>query len=182
MPFTEADREAMRKADAEIDAAPVKITLEDLKRDAEIDRENNKKHLLTEDMKAYKRAYYESRKDLYKARRHQQYITHRDYYKKRYAENRKERHDYYMAHREHAMEVHKDWYDRNRKEINERRRERRVKAKQIRPARLKMGLKQKEFALAVGVSPRQVVKWENGQAVPSKALFEKIQKFIENNT
>ncbi len=71
MPFTEADREAMRKADAEIDAAPVKITLEDLKRDAEIDRENNKKHLLTEDMKAYKRAYYESRKDLYKARRHQ---------------------------------------------------------------------------------------------------------------
>jgi len=51
-------------------------------------------------------------------------------------------------------------------------------AKRIRHARLELGLNQRQFAAAVGVSESIPSQWESGAFVPRKAILERIARVI----
>jgi transcriptional regulator with XRE-family HTH domain len=51
-------------------------------------------------------------------------------------------------------------------------------AKRIRHARLELGLNQRQFAAAVGVSKSIPSQWESGAFVPRKAILERIARVV----
>lgn len=49
----------------------------------------------------------------------------------------------------------------------------------IRMERMKMGMNQKRFAQAIGVTPQQVCDWEKGRTEPTGVKMIKVVRFLK---
>lgn len=184
MPFTAAELEEMKRADAEIDTEPYEPTLEDLHLDAKLDRqakEHGKHGAMAGSRAEYKRAYYLSKKAEYQKRSHEEYMRHKAAYQAYYSKHKKQKHAYYMLHKESIRENQRIWHAANRDKINARRKAQRVKMRELHQERVNQGVSQAALAKGIGVALKQVWQWEHGRAIPSKDYFKKIIKFLENN-
>ncbi len=180
MPFTAAELEEMKRADAEIDAEPYEPTLEDLRRDAKIDRQARGEHTVMAGSRAeYKRAYYLSKKGEYQKRSRELYTRNRAAYQAYYKEHKKQKHAYYMLHKERIKENQRLWHAANREKINTKRKAQRAEIRKLHQERVNQELSQAALAKGIGATPEQVERWEHGRAIPSKDYFKKMSDFLE---
>ena len=164
MGFTPAELAEMARADAEIESTFC-VTNADIALGRLIDREailgrmDSKQKRIAE----AQRRYYETHKEEI-AEAHRRY---RETHKEEIAEAQRR---YYETHKEEIAEAQRRYYETHKEEIAEGKRE-------LRDARIALGLAQKQAAELLGVAQSTVCYWET--ISPPKNWREMIEKLTE---